>query len=112
VEAPARPSSDVTSAVATVVPSTVTAMGLGIVNDTEARVHDGENEGDDTSKGSKKKKKPMFLGGVEFIDLDDCDVSDRRLQCDSKDTNEEEAPNREEVDVDVGAPSCKVRGEI
>jgi hypothetical protein len=37
--------------------------------------------------------------------LDDCDIPDRRLQCDSKDIDDEEAPNREEMDVDVGAPS-------
>jgi hypothetical protein len=90
----------------------MTAAGLGVVNDTKARVRDGEKEEDDTSEDYKKKKEPVFLGGVELVDLDPCDVLDRRLQCDSKDTNEEEAPNREEVDVDVGAPSCKVRGEI
>jgi hypothetical protein len=36
-------------------------------------------KGDDTSEGSKKKKEPVFLGGVELVDLDDCDVPDRRL---------------------------------
>jgi hypothetical protein len=48
----------------------------------------------------------MFLGGVKLVDLDDCDVPNRRLQCDSKDTDEEEVPNREEMDVDIEAPSC------
>jgi major membrane immunogen (membrane-anchored lipoprotein) len=105
-EAPARPSSDVASVVAAVVPSAVTAVGLGSVNDTEARMHDGENEGDDTSEGSKKKKELVFLEGVKLVDLNDYDVPDKRLQCDSEDTDEEEAPNREEMDVDVGAPSC------
>jgi hypothetical protein len=78
-ETPARPSSNIASAIAVVAPSAVTATGLGVVNDTEARVHDGEKEGDDTSEGSKKKKEPVFLGGVELVDLDDCDVPDRRL---------------------------------
>jgi hypothetical protein len=105
-EAPARPSSDVVFAVVAVAQSAVTAAGLGAVNDTEARVHDEENERDDTSEGSKKKKEPVFLGGVELVNLDACDVTNRRLQCDSGDTDEEEAPNREEMDVDVGAPSC------
>jgi hypothetical protein len=100
-EAPAKPSSNV----AAVAPSTVTAAGLGVVNNTEARVHDGENEGDDTSEGGKKKE-PVFLEGVELVDLDDCDVPDRRLQCDNEDIDDKEAPNREEMDVDVGAPSC------
>jgi hypothetical protein len=105
-EVPGRPSSDIASTVAAVAPSVVTATGLGAVDDTEPRVHDGENEGDDTSEDSKKKNEAMFLGGVELVDLDDCDVPDRRLQCDSKYTDDDEAPNREDIDVDVGAPSC------
>jgi hypothetical protein len=84
----------------------VTAGGLGAVNDTDARVHDAEEKRDDTSEGSKKRKEPVFLGGVELVDLDDCDVPDRRLQCDSEDTDDEDVPNREEMDADVGAPSC------
>jgi hypothetical protein len=47
----------------------------------------------------------VFIHGVELVDLDDCDISDRRLQYDSKDTDNNEAPNREEMDVDDGAPS-------
>jgi hypothetical protein len=104
-EAPGRPSSDVASAVAAAVPSTVTAAGLGAVDDTEPRLRDGENEGDDTLEGSKKKKEPLFVGGVELVDLDNCDVPDRRLQCDSEGTDDNEAPNREDMDVDVGPPS-------
>jgi hypothetical protein len=106
-EAPARPSSDVASAVAALRPSSGTAGGLGAVNDTDARVHDAEEKEDDTSEGSKKRKEPVFLGGVELVDLDDCDVPDRRLQCDSKDTNNEDVPNREGMDANVGAPSCR-----
>jgi hypothetical protein len=105
-EAPGRPSSDIASVVAAVAPSAVTSAGLGAVDDTEPRVHNGENEGDGTSEGCKKKKEAMFLGGVELVDLDDCDVPDRRLQCDNEDTDDDEAPNREDMDVDFGAPSC------
>jgi hypothetical protein len=47
----------------------------------------------------------MFIHGVELVDLDDCDVPDRRLQCDSEDTDDEEVLNLEEMDVDDGAPS-------
>jgi hypothetical protein len=43
--------------------------------------------------------------------LDDCNVPDRRLHCDSKDTDEEEVPNREEMDVDVRAP-CRLLGPV
>ena len=106
VEALARPSSDIASIVAAIVLSVVTTASLSTVNDTEARMHDEENEEDDTSEDSKKKKESMFLEGVELIDLDNCDVLDIKLQCDSKDTNDEEAPNWKEMDVDIGAPSC------
>jgi hypothetical protein len=78
-EAPTRPSSDVASADAAVAPSVVIAAGLSAVNDTDAGVHDAEKKGDDTLEGSKKKKEPVFLGGVELVDLDDCDVPDKRL---------------------------------
>jgi hypothetical protein len=54
-------------------------MGLGVVNDSDTRVHDMEKQGDDTSEGSKKKKEPVFIYGVELVDLDDYDVLDRRL---------------------------------
>jgi hypothetical protein len=62
------------------------------------------NPEDDTSEGSKKKKEPVFIHGVELVDLDECNVPDRRMQCDNKDTNNKKAPNREEMDVDDGAP--------
>jgi hypothetical protein len=48
VEAPAKPSSDVTSAKAAVAASAVTAAGQGAVNDSNAEVHDVEKQGDDT----------------------------------------------------------------
>ena len=81
VEALARPSSNVASAVVAIAPFAVTTAGLGAINNIEARVHDRENEGDDTSEGSKKKKKkePMFLKGVELVNLDDYNVLDKRL---------------------------------
>jgi hypothetical protein len=104
-EAPGRPSSDVASAIAAAAPFAVTAAGLGAVNDIEPRLRDGEIEGDDTSEGSKKKKEPLFVGGVELVDLDNCDVPDMRLQYESEDTDDDEAPNREDMDVDVGPPS-------
>jgi hypothetical protein len=101
-EAPARPSSNVASVEAAVVPSTVIVVGLGAVNDSVAGGHDVEKQEDDTSEGSKKKKEPVFIHGVELVDLHDCDVPDKRLQCDNEDTDEEEALNLEEMDVDEG----------
>ena len=101
-----RPSSNVASIVAVVAPSALTIVGVGTVDNTEPHMHDGENKRDGTSESSKKRKKPVFLEGVELVDLDDCDISNRRLQCDSEDTDDEKASNREDMDVVVGAPSC------
>jgi hypothetical protein len=42
---------------------------------------------------------------VELVDLDDCDVPDRKLQCDSDDTNDDGAPKPEGMDVDNGGAS-------
>ena len=105
-EAPSRPSSDVASAVVAIAPSVVTTAGLGVVDDTEPHVHDRENKGDDTSEGSKKKREVVFLGGVKLVDLDDCNILDMRLQCDNEDTDDNKAPNQEDMDVDIDAPSC------
>lgn len=65
-------------------------MAVVSLNDSVGGRHDMEKQGDDTFKGSKKKKEPVFIHGVELINLHDCDVSDKRLQCDSEDTDEEE----------------------
>jgi hypothetical protein len=105
VEALARPLSDVAFAEAAVAASTMTDAGLGAVNDSDAGLHDVEKQGDDTSEESKKKKELVFIHGVELVDLDDCDVPDTRLQSDSENTDDKEAPNREEMDVDDGALS-------
>ena len=74
-------------------------MDLGAVNDSDTGMHNMNKQEDDTSKGSKKKEL-VFIHGVELVDLDDCDVPDMRLECDSEDTDEEEVPNWEEMDVD------------
>ena len=105
VEAPSRPSSDIAATLIAVVPFATTAAIVFAVDHTEPRMHNRGNEGDGTSEGSKKKE-PVFLGRVSLVDLDDCDILDKRLLCDNKDTNDEEALNREDMDVDVGAPSC------
>ena len=36
--------------------------------------------------------------------MDDCDIPDKRLQRNIEDTNDEEAPNWKDMDVDIGAP--------
>ena len=105
-EALGRPSSDIVDAIAAVAPSTMTTAGVVAIDDTEPHMHDGGNEGDGTSKSSKNKKEPIFLGGVVLVILDNCDVLDKRLLCDNEDTDSEEAFNWDDMDVDIGAPSC------
>jgi hypothetical protein len=42
---------------------------------------------------------------MERVDLDDCKVLDKRLQCHSYDTNDDNVPNSEDVDVGNSAAS-------
>jgi hypothetical protein len=41
-------------------------------------------------KMEEKKKEPVFFMGVELVDLDDCDVPNRKLQCDSDDMDNDD----------------------
>jgi hypothetical protein len=63
-----------------------------------------------TDKGKEKVdekiKEPMFIRGIELVDLDDCDVTDRKLQCDSTDSDDDESPNTNGVGVRDGPGSC------
>jgi hypothetical protein len=54
----------------------------------------------------EKKKDPMWIGGMELIDLSDCKVPNKKLQCDNEDTNDKEVPNPDGMDVGEGARSC------
>jgi hypothetical protein len=56
-------------------------------------------------KVEEEKKVPVFFKGVELIDLDDCDVPDMRLQCDSDDTDDDDSPSPEGMDVGDGGAS-------
>jgi hypothetical protein len=44
-------------------------------------------------KMEEKKKELVFIGGVELIDLDDCNILDRKLQYDSTNSDDDEGPN-------------------
>jgi hypothetical protein len=57
-------------------------------------------------KVDEKMKEPVFIGGVELVDLDDCDVTDRKLQCDSIDSDDDESPNADGVGVRDGPGLC------
>jgi hypothetical protein len=54
----------------------------------------------------EKKKEPVFIGGVELVDLDDCDVPYRKLQCDSTDSDDDEDPNVDGIGICDGPGSC------
>jgi hypothetical protein len=56
-------------------------------------------------KMEEKKKEPVFFMGVELVDLDDCDVPDRKLQCDSDDMDNDDVPKLEGMDISDGSAS-------
>jgi hypothetical protein len=57
-------------------------------------------------KVDEKMKELVFIGGVELVNLDDCDVTDRKLQCDSSDSDDDESPNADSVGIRAGLGSC------
>jgi hypothetical protein len=57
-------------------------------------------------KVDEKMKEPVFIGGVELVDLDDCDVTNRKLQCDSTDSDDNKSSNAGSVGVRDGPGSC------
>jgi hypothetical protein len=57
-------------------------------------------------KVDEKMKEPVFIEGVELVNLDDCDVTDRKLQCNNTDSNDEDSPNADDVGVRDGPGSC------
>jgi hypothetical protein len=57
-------------------------------------------------KVDEKMKEPMFIGGVELVNLDNFDVTDKKLQCDSTDSDYDDGPNSDGVGVHNGPRSC------
>jgi hypothetical protein len=57
-------------------------------------------------KVDEKMKELVFIGGVELVDLDDCDVTERKVQCDSTNSDDDESPNADGVGVRDGLGSC------
>jgi hypothetical protein len=76
----------------------------GAINDSVARVDHIEEEGEE--KVEYKKKEPMFIKGVEFVNLDDCKVPDMRLYCDSDDTNDINISNPGGMDTGDNIALC------
>jgi hypothetical protein len=57
-------------------------------------------------KVEEKTKELVFIGGVELVDLDNYDVSDKKLQCGSTDSDDDEGPNAGGIRVHDGPGSC------
>jgi hypothetical protein len=73
------------------------------IQDNDTRVDAVDRMGKD--KEEEKKKELVFFMGVELVDLDDCDVPDRKLQCDNDDTDDDDALKLEGMDVGDGSAS-------
>ena len=63
-----------------------------------------------TDKGKKKvdekMKEPVFIRGILLVDLDDCDVTDNKLLCDSSDLNDDVSLNADSVRIHNGPRLC------
>jgi hypothetical protein len=57
-------------------------------------------------KVDEKMKELVFIRGVELVDLDDCDVTDRKLQYNSTNSDDDESSNADGVGVHDGPRSC------
>ena len=57
-------------------------------------------------KVDEKMKELVFIGGVELVDLDNYDVTDRKLQYDSTDSDDDDSPNIDGVGVCDGPRLC------
>jgi hypothetical protein len=62
-------------------------------------------DGKGKEKMEEKKKEPIFIKDVKLIDLDDCNIPDMKLHCDSDDTDDDNAPKPEGMDVGDGGAS-------
>ena len=71
--------------------------------DNDARVDVVDEKGKE--KVEEKKKEPVFFKGMELVDLNDCNVPNMRLQCNNNDTDDDDAPNPENMDADNGDAS-------
>jgi hypothetical protein len=83
--------------------STQPPSEAGTIQDDDARVNVVDKKGKE--KVEEKKKELVFFKGVEFVDLDDCDVPDMKLHCNSDDTDDDDSPNPEDMDVGDGGAS-------
>jgi hypothetical protein len=61
----------------------------------------------DHVEGKREDKvEQVFIGGVELVNLDDCDEPGLRLHYNSNGTDDNDIPNLEGVDVGDGPALC------
>jgi hypothetical protein len=53
-----------------------------------------------------EEKTKVFIRGIELVDLDDCNVPNRKLQCDNPDSDDDKGPNAGGIGVHDGPGSC------
>jgi hypothetical protein len=80
------------------------AITTGTIGNNDALVD--HIEGKEEEKVEHKKKEPVFIKGVELIDLDDCEVLDMMLRCDNDHMDDDNVPNPRGVDVGDSATLC------
>ena len=77
------------------------------LNPIASREHAGECIIDiGKEKIDEKMKELVFIGGVELVDLDDCDVTEKKLQYDNTDSNDDDSPNADDIGVRDGPGLC------
>ena len=76
-------------------------------NPIASKEHGGEHVTDKRKqKFNEKMKELVFIRGIELVDLDDYDVTERKLQCDSSNLDDDNSPNVDGVGICDGPGSC------
>ena len=57
-------------------------------------------------KVDEKMKEPMFIGDIPLVNLDDYDVTQNKLLCNSSDSDDDDSPNVDGVGVCDGPRLC------
>ena len=78
-------------------------VAIAAIDDSNAWVDYVEGKREDKVE---QKKEPVFIKGVELINLDDCDGPGMRLHCNSNGTDDNDIPNLEGVDVKDSIALC------
>ena len=77
---------------------------MDTVDNNDPQVDHVEGKGE--KKVEYKNKEQVLIRGMELVKSNDCKVLDMKLQCDSDDMDDNNAPNLEDVDVGNGVALC------